>query len=384
MKIALVRGPHLNPNGVLPWNYVDQEYEDISITGFKSYPERFDTSDLDMEVRSLRWLDGMVNGFGIEALPWTILGRKGLPRTALLGMRSIANEFDVVHASENFNLFSLQGAIASRNRNAHFVFTAGENIPFFPGNALTWQVKKVVNTHSVAATSTTQAGKRALIHEGMKPKDVRVIPNAVDTDRFDDDARRPDTHRLPDGSEAGFNISFVHGLKEQKGTEYLLRAFSRLQQDRDGVNLLLVGQNNLDERTYSEHVSGAPSVFHLEYIPNEEMSELYNISDVFVLPSITTKTNQEQFGMAVIEAMACGVPSVVTNVGGLPHVVDDGKTSIVIEERSVEELVEALTTLYEDAEYRETLASNSYDYVREHYTPEIVGKRLYDFYHQLR
>lgn len=383
MKIALVRGPYLNPNGILPWNYLDETYDDIKITAFKSDPARFDTSWLDLEVKSLNWPEGAIDGLGREYLLWSLLGRYDLPRTLLRGMQSLVKEYDIVHTSENFNIFSSQAAFGATRTDTSFVFTAGENIPFYPANPLTWAVKRYVNRRAEAATTTTMAGKRALIHEGIAPEDITVLPNAVDTNRFDEGPKRTAGTPLPPRLEHEFTILFVHGLQEQKGIRYLLGAFNCIASTFDGVNLLLVGNNKLPESYYQEHVGQNQDVYHIEHVPNEEISQLYNLSDVFVLPSVTIENNEEQFGMALIEAMACGTPSVVTDVGGLPHVAEEGHTSLVVPERSDKALAEAITELYHNNEKAETMGTNAYQYAREHYTPAVVGEQLYDFYTQI-
>jgi len=380
MDIALVRGPYLNPNGVLPWDYLNSNYDDITVTAFKSDPERFDTNWLDMEVRSLSWLDGKVKLFNREHICWRMLSRLDLPRTVLRGVSSLVDEFDLIHTSENFNLFSLQAARAAAGTDCNFAFTAGENIPFYPGNCLTWQVKRYVNAQADGATATTQAGKRALIHEGINFDDIVVIPNTVDTNRFD---RGPPTLRnlnLPTALRYEYNVLFVHGLREQKGVQYLLEAFSCFSEVAPESNLILVGRNNLDSETYNQQITGNEAVNHVKYVPNENMSELYNLADVFVLPSITMKDNEEQFGMALIEAMSCGLPSITTDVGGLPHVNEDGETGIVVEERSVDALTTALVRLFEDSKERSRMGERAYAYVRKNYTSEVIADRLYRFY----
>lgn len=380
MDIALVRGPYLNPNGVLPWDYLDSNYNDISITAFKSEPQRFDTTWLDMEVRSLSWLDGAVTLFGREHICWKMLSRFELPRTVLRGISTLADEFDVVHTSENFNLFSLQAARSAAGSDCNFAFTAGENIPFYPGNCLTWQVKRYVNSRADGATATTQAGKRALIHEGIDPDDIVVVPNTVDTDRFDRERPAIRNLDLPTALRDAYNVLFVHGLREQKGVSYLLDAFDSFGEVAPEANLILVGQNHLDSGTYDRRIAENEAVHHVEYVPNEDMSELYNLADVFVLPSITMADNEEQFGMALIEAMACGLPSIVTDVGGLPHVAEDGETSIIVDERSADALSTALMRLFEDPNERTRMGECAYEYARENYTAEVVADRLYRFY----
>lgn len=93
--------------------------------------------------------------------------------------------------------------------------------------------------------------------------------------------------------------------------------------------------------------------------------------------------NEEQFGMAVLEAMACGLPTVVTNVGGLPFVVKEGETSFVVNERSPDDLAKSLEKLVSNPSLREEMGSQAVEYVREKFHPDKVCRDLADFYESL-
>lgn len=382
MKIALVRGPYLRPNFVSPWEHLSQ-HDDFEVTAFESDPPRFDTSDLQLPVERLSWLDGKIDAFGYDHVVDKGLAHLGLPHTVLTGIRRLARDYDVVHTSENFTLFSLQAALAAKRHDTTFVYSAGENIPHYPGNSLTWQVKKVVNRIAAGATTTTQFGKRALIHEGLDHSDVTVVPNAMDFEHFDKGSARAADLGLPDEFDDTFNVLFVHKLCEQKGVEYLLDAADELAADHPELRLIVVGSNQFDDDYYRRRVADRDHVHHVEYIENQRIGGLYNLSDVFALPSVTMEWNQEQFGMAVLEAMACGVPSVVTNVGGLPYVAAAGETSLVVDERDADALATAIERLYTDDALRQQLGEQSYRYVRDRFTTERVAESLRNFYEAL-
>jgi glycosyltransferase involved in cell wall biosynthesis len=222
------------------------------------------------------------------------------------------------------------------------------------------------------------ASKRALIHEGIAPDRVQLLPNVVDLDHFDRGPRDADSVTLPERLESMFNFLFVHGLNERKGTPVLLDAFETVQERCEDVSLILVGDNDLDREVYSRQVTGNPDVHHVEYVP--DIRDAYNLSDVFVLPSVAAERWKEQFGRVIIESMACGVPSIVTNVGGPPYVVAEGETSLVVEPRSPAALADAMARLYEDDDLRRDIGECAYRYAREQYAPDVVGDDLYDLY----
>jgi len=383
MEIALVRGPYLRPNGILPWVALDARYPDMNVTAFESDPPRFDTSSLPIPVEQLSWLDGKIDAFGYDHFIDRGLAHLNLPHSILLGMSKLANRYDVIHTSENFTVFSAQAAVAAKGTDTEFVFSAGENIPFFPGNSFTWQIKKLVNREASGMTTTTQLGKRALIHEGVAPEKVSVLPNALELEKFDTGPKTTASLDLPTELEETFNILFVHKLCEQKGIRYLIDAFDELHENHDDMRLLLVGSNEFDEDFYQTRINQHKAIYHIEYIENERIDKLYNLSDIFTLPSITVRNNQEQFGMALLEAMACGVPSIITNVGGLPFVAAAGETSLVVNERSSEEIAAAIRQLYANPELRTRLGERSYSYVRENYHKNVLADKLYAFYENL-
>lgn len=378
LEIAIIRGPYFRPNSTFLWEFLHNEYEEVKVTGFESDPSWFDPSVLELPIESLDWWDGKIDAFGYENILYQALEKYRLPSIALSGIREIVDEHDAVHVTENYRLYAYYAALLCSRTETELFVDVHENIPHRPANPVTWYVKRTVNRNASAFTSPTVASQRALVHEGVDPERVQILPNVVDTDRFDTGPKDAESTSLPNRLESTFNILFVHGLNEQKGTHYLLGAFEQVRERFDDVSLILVGENSLDTDVYAAAVAGNPDVYHVEYIP--EIRHLYNLSDVFVLPSIATPRWKEQFGRVIIEAMACGLPTVVTNVGGPPHVVAEGYTSLVVESRSSEALYDALHELIVNDECRDELGANAYDYVRENYVPEVVGPDLYDLY----
>lgn len=379
MRIALIRGPYLRPNGVYAWEALDRTTEH-EVVAFESDPSRFDTDELNIPVKQLRWLDGTTDIAGYDRFFKRALSRFGFPSDYLQGVRGLVEDFDIIHTSENFNAFSLQAAVATKNTDTGFSFSTGENIPY-PLNQrspLMWKMKSFVNAQADAITTTTQLGKRALIHEGVPHSKITVVPNCIKPELFSPmaDVDLEDVG-LPKKYADETNILFVHGLTEQKGVPYLLEAFQQLE--HENVNLVLVGDNQLSaEQTAT--ITNADQITWLKQVPYEDMPPLYNSCDIFVLPSVTMTNNEEQFGMAVVEAMACELPTIVTNVGGLPFVVDRNRSSTVVSERSSEELREALSSLVVNKDLRESMGAAGREHVLSAYHPESVSDILREFY----
>ena len=377
-EVAIIRGPWFRPNSTLLWEYLHNAYDDISVTGFNSDPAWFDASELDLPIEALDWWDGKIDAFGHENIIYQGLEKYGFPNIVLSGIRQIVEEYDIVHVTENFRLYSLYAALLCDRRETTLFVDCHENIPHRPANPVTWGVKRTVNRLADRFTCPTMDSKRALIHEGVDSDAIHLLPNVVDLEQFDRGPSDPAKASLPDHLESTFTVLFVHGLNEAKGTRFLVEAIEQIQHHHDDVSLILVGENDLESEYYDSHVAANPDVHHVEYIP--EIRYLYHLSDVFVLPSVAVKKWEEQFGRVLVESMACGVPSVVTDVGGPRFVVEPGETGLVVPSRSSDALAGAITELYEDEQRRREMSQQAYEYVRETYAPDIVGDDLYCMY----
>ena len=92
-----------------------------------------------------------------------------------------------------------------------------------------------------------------------------------------------------------------------------------------------------------------------------------SVADLFLLPSA-----QESFGLAALEAMACEVPVVASNVGGLPEIIEDGVTGFVCPPDAVDEMAERGIALLTDAALRASIARPPRKMVRERYCTDLV------------
>jgi len=294
------------------------------------------------------------------------------------------NEFDIINTSENFNLFSLQAALACSSNRTKFVFSAGENIPYprSQHNPILWFIKKHINSKADAITATAPEGKRALIHEGVSHDKVTVVPNAIDIENFKPKSEVDPTELgLTQDIQNKQTILFVHGLHEQKGVHDILEAFESVRKEHK-VQLLLVGASKLDSEQERE-IQNDDAIQWLTHVPYESMPDLYNLADIFVLPSVTMVNNEEQFGMAALEAMSCEVPTVVSDTGGLPYVAEDGSTSIVVPERSPSDLSTALNRLVKSPGLQNELGDNARKRAKAKFSPDKVGETLRQCYNQV-
>jgi glycosyltransferase involved in cell wall biosynthesis len=157
---------------------------------------------------------------------------------------------------------------------------------------------------------------------------VAFIPLWIDIDAFKPASKPQVTslrEKLVKRSKAKV-VLFVGRLHSNKDPATLLRAFKKLSETRSDVVLVVIGTSP-EEKTYFElakQLGITEDVMFLGYVNHDEIAKYYSLADVYVLTSIW-----EEWSNTIMEAMAAGVPVVVSNVGANPYMVKDGETGFL-------------------------------------------------------
>jgi glycosyltransferase involved in cell wall biosynthesis len=110
------------------------------------------------------------------------------------------------------------------------------------------------------------------------------------------------------------------------------------------------------------------------------MPKIHNLADIFCLPSVATKGWEEQFGYALVEAMACGKPVVSTLTGSIPEVVKDGVTGILVNANDPHALQKALEELILNEKKRKNLGKNARQWVLQEFEANKIARQLAEIY----
>ena len=196
---------------------------------------------------------------------------------------------------------------------------------------------------------------------GVSGRDGVVIYDGVDTERF-----RPREHRRAGKRGPGSEVRAQLGVGDdeqlsvgvcrlipQKRPELLLSAFAIVHKSRPGTRLLILGSGELRDSLVelSRELGIAHSVIFAGY--REDVAECLAASDVFVSSSA-----KEGFSNVLLEALATGLPAVVTDVGGNREAVRDGQEGFLCEP-SAERLAERVVRIVTDAELRKEMSRNA-------------------------
>jgi glycosyltransferase involved in cell wall biosynthesis len=227
--------------------------------------------------------------------------------------------------------------------------------------------------------AVSQGVKDYLLQEiGLNPAKIRVVPNGVDVAAIDAARPGPEVRRelgLPEGVPL---IGLVGRLDHWgKGHKELLTAMAQLR-DRHPVHALMVGGGRrMDEVKALTASLGLAGQVH--FLGNRrDVPDLLNALDIFVLPSYS-----EGVSLALLEAMAAGLPVIATAVGGLPEVVTDGETGLLIPPRDAGALAAALARLLADPAWAQPLGAKARQHVRENYSLDRLGREINEIYGEL-
>lgn len=204
---------------------------------------------------------------------------------------------------------------------------------------------------------------RGFMKEIGVERDIKIIHVGVDTNLF----KPIEIEKKYLLDDRYFNILTVARLHKYKGLEYLIRAIKHV----DKAKLYVLGWGS-EEKNLLKLIENLNLESKVEFIPrvipNYRMPMLYSICDVYVQPSIV-----EPYGIAVLEAMACGKPVIGTRVGGIIDTIEDQKTGFLIKPRSTKELVEKLEIL-KDKEIREEMGLRARERAVKNFDWVVIGK----------
>lgn len=214
----------------------------------------------------------------------------------------------------------------------------------------------------------SQAVRRRCLEAGMPDEALAVIPDFVDCRRFAPGAVEPAS------LEAGPTIAAVGRLTAEKGHAVLVRAMARVPE----ATLVICGQGEEEPRLRRQAEMGGISdrVRFLWF--QSDVRPVLAAADVFAMPSLS-----EGLGVAALEAMAMGKPVVASNTGGLPDVMVDGETGLLVPPGDPEALAEALTILLRDPTRARAMGEAGRARALERFDREVVVPQVLALYDQV-
>lgn len=298
--------------------------QDVTIITSATKVKRYYLND-----RSALMEEEQVDGFYVKRLPIKFELEEA---PYMQDMRKTLEEgcFDLVHSTEDFQPSSWQASSYAKEHK----------IPLFITRWLYWKpnirlasffqfydryISIIVRNRADAIIAPSSSIKDYLIDYGVNEEKIHWIPSGVDIEAFSPNPSSTLREKLGLGDEKIIlSIARLHPLK---GLHHLIQAYASVAKNFPDTRLVILGKGPQEKelREMAKELNLEKNVIFLtEHVPHEKISQLYNSADIFAFPSVV-----EPFGMVNLEAMACGVPTVSSNTGGMRDMVLQGKTGFL-------------------------------------------------------
>lgn len=298
-------------------------------------------------VHVARWADGL-RARGNHVTIVDLMGRRRRPLARLAYLRELRSRIRAA-AREPRAIINLHyvpsGWLALALRGLHPMVASvwGDDVVgSIPGMRGAWRARQLRGLLAASeARTATSVYLRGVVRERFG-LDSRLVPFGVETSVFTP---------APRASGGPVRIGFVKWLEDTYGPDILISAFARVASVAD-VELVLVGDGPMESslRQQAAALGVDQRVSFLGRMPHESLPRLFQSLDVLAMPS-----RRESFGLSALEASACGIPVVASRVGGVPEVVLDDETGLLVPPGDPELLAAALVRLVADEQLRAEL-----------------------------
>ena len=233
----------------------------------------------------------------------------------------------------------------------------------------------------LASSATPSSGDNRIKRESRPTKLGMIEPNCWDSVPT---PQRPVPHPIIDK----FKILFVGRHIERKGIKYLIETAKYLPKDKFEIRIVGVGDLTEQLHVIANEVKqsnpGAAEIIFTGKLSPEDLANEYRTANVFTLPAIVdSKGDTEGLGVVLIEAMELGLPIVASNVGGIPDVVIDNESGILVPEKDPVALADAFKRLAADPSLTERLLAGARKRISECFTWDGIIERQIAVYNKV-
>jgi len=310
-----------------------------------------------------------------------------------LSMASLCGQTDIIHCHTWYS--HLAGIFAQQLTGGKLVLTTHSLEPHRPwkveqlGRAYhvsSWIEKSAYQTADAVVAVSSQMKDDVVSLYGVNPDVVHIIPNGIDLDEYQptyDESVLRDYGINPELSY----VLFVGRITRQKGIIHLLHAIADLDSN---IQVILVAgapdtpeieTEMIQEVNKLKHSGHHQIVWIREMMPPADLIVLYSHAQVFVCPSV-----YEPFGIINLEAMACKTAVIASNVGGIPMVVEEGKTGLLVDvepEGFAKRLSNKVNELMRDPKKCMEMGRMGRQRVEAQFSWQAIAKQTSELYQQL-
>lgn len=210
--------------------------------------------------------------------------------------------------------------------------------------------------------------KRAISH-GVPERNIRIIPNGVDTKVFTSKGINVKKVLMELHAHKRKIIITTSRLTLKNAVDDLIKAFAIVKKQVPSVLVVCgVGEDEQKLKKLAEELGVSADVRFLGLVPYRQLPKYVSAADVFVRPSIS-----EGFGNSFVEALSCGVPIIGTPVGGIPDFLDNEKTGLFCRVRDPADLADKIKLLLKDRKLADNIVKNGQKMIRQRYEWDMIA-----------
>lgn len=280
---------------------------------------------------------------------------------------NIIKNYDIIHFHEFELSFPFFSYLIKRPKMLHF---HGIDPNFLKRHLLS---RFLLEHLAHIYISISKQMKEELVALGIPQSKIIYVPNSIDTNFF-----KPENHKEKN------LLLYVGRISELKGLHILIKALEYL---KESAHLVIIGPPDWNANYYekllnlieAENKKGRHEIKYLGALEQNEIVEWYQKASLLVLPSFA-----EGFPMTILEALSCGTPVIATPVGGVPEIIKNHETGMLVPPGNPVTLAEAIDYLLENEDVRLKMIREGRKLVKAQYSLENTCKKLRSIYRQLR
>lgn len=284
----------------------------------------------------------------------------------------VNNEYDIIHC--HFGNNGIFGDYITNIRKAKksLVSFHGYDVNRKSDN----QYLSILPKTNCYYTANTNYTKEKLLNLGFLDERISILPESLQLNKFSINVNRRHQNKIP-------VLLTVGRLVEKKGHEFGLHALSKLKKQHQKFIYYIAGSGPLEDslKSLSKKLNLEKDVVFLGEVTQDEVIDLYNKTDIFILPCVTAK-NGDKEGQALVlqEAQLSGIPVISTIHNGIPEGVKDKLSGYLVEEKDIVTLAARIKELLENSKKRHSMGEQGKIFVKMKYGHIVLAKKLIQIY----
>ena len=205
----------------------------------------------------------------------------------------------------------------------------------------------------------------------VSKKKIKIVPNPA--------PYHNSTKNKPIDNINPIIILFAGWVEKEKGIFDLISAFSEVQKTFINCRLIIAGKGRIDDgKKLAKKLHSTDKIIFTGWLQKNDMHKMLYSADIFCLPSYC-----EGVPMSILEAMALGLPVITTPVGGIPDIVENGKTGLFFQPGNIKQLEEKLLMLLKNPSVSQKVGLNAKLFVEKNHSISITKYKLKKIYNEL-